>query len=319
MLPPRQQRFSLKRHGSDEGNEQLVLGLWTLAFAKTQTKAQRPSGHKPFPLISRILPAMSNRELPKDEALSSRVESVVRKFFERLGGTLDFALRRPLNPQPRTDLTTLIPQIERAIEDKLRSEGDKVFAPNLIELRYDYETYQQLTNKRIGFLERELRLSVYEYIHNRRYSTRGEVEIKIAYDMFTRRLTIKAEFPGEAESSLAAARTQFQAEAPAPAVPALLLLKNKQRELHANITSGARVSVGRTHDNAMVIEDSTVSSVHAAFTLAANGTLFLTDLGSSNGTFVNGVQIVMGDKTIVKAGDRLRFGEVELSLDYRAS
>jgi pSer/pThr/pTyr-binding forkhead associated (FHA) protein len=160
---------------------------------------------------------------------------------------------------------------------------------------------------------------VYEYIHNRRYSTRGEVEIKIAYDMFTRRLTIKAEFPGEAESSLAAARTQFQAEAPAPAVPALLLLKNKQRELHANITSGARVSVGRTHDNAMVIEDSTVSSVHAAFTLAANGTLFLTDLGSSNGTFVNGVQIVMGDKTIVKAGDRLRFGEVELSLDYRAS
>lgn len=266
---------------------------------------------------------MSNTELPKDEAITSRVESGVRKFFERLGGALDFALRRPLNPQPRTDVTALIPPLERAIDDKLRREGSKVIAPNLIELRYDYETFQQLTHKRIDFLERELRLSVYEYIHNRRYTTLGDVQVKIEYDMFTRKLTISANFSDETPKPIATHSAQPGAtvadNVPAQTAQASLRLKNKQRDLRSNITSGARVSLGRTHDNSLVIEDSTVSSVHAAFTLAANGTLYITDLGSSNGTFVNDVQIVMGDKTIVKAGDRLRFGEVELNLECSAN
>lgn len=254
---------------------------------------------------------MSNSNLPKDEAITNRVEGGVRKFFERIGGALDFALRRPLNPQPRTDITALIPPLERAIETKLRHEDNKVFAPNLIELRYDYETYQQLTNKRIEFLERELRLSVYEYIHNRRYATRGDVQVKLAYDMFTRKLTINADFPNEAPKPIA-----DQPETAAPAAQTEIALKCKRFALRAKAVSGARISLGRSHDNSLVIEDSTVSSVHAAFTLAVNGTLYITDLGSSNGTFVNGVQIGMGDKTIVRAGDQLRFGDVEVTLEY---
>ncbi len=257
---------------------------------------------------------MSNSNLPKDEAMTNRVEGGVRKFFERIGGALDFALRRPLNPQPRTDITALIPPLERAIEAKLRHEADKVIAPNLIELRYDYETYQNLTNKRLEFLERELRLSVYEYIHNRRYTTRGDVQVKLAYDMFTRKLTIKADFPDEAPKPIAE-----QIETAAPAAQADLALKSKRFELRTKAASGARISLGRSHDNVLVIEDSTVSSVHAAFTLAANGTLYITDLGSSNGTFVNGVQIGMGDKTIVRADDQLRFGDVEVTLEFRTN
>ena len=212
---------------------------------------------------------MSNSNLPKDEAIANRVEGGVRKFFERIGGALDFALRRPLNPQPRTDITALIPPLERAIEAKIRREDNKIFAPNLIELRYDYETYQQLTHKRIEFLERELRLSVYEYIHNRRYATRGDVRVKLAYDMFTRKLTINADFPDETPKPIA-----DQPETAAPAAQTELVLKCKRFALRAKAASGARISLGRSHDNVFVIEDSTVSGVHAAFTLAANGTLY---------------------------------------------
>lgn len=257
---------------------------------------------------------MSKSDLPKDEAMTNRVEGGVRKFFERLGGALDFALRRPLNPQPRTDITALIPPLERAIEDKLKHVDNKVIAPNLVELRYDYETYQQLTDKRIEFLERELRLSVYEYIHNRRYTTHGDVQVKITYDMFTRKLTIKAEFPDEAPQPLS---TQAAALPEVATAQAELTLKNKRVAPRTKVSSGARIGVGRSHDNALVIEDSTVSSVHAAFTLSATATLYITDLGSSNGTFVNGVQIAMGDKTIVRDGDQLRFGEVEVTLEIR--
>ena len=49
----------------------------------------------------------------------------------------------------------------------------------------------------------------------------------------------------------------------------------------------------------------------------AGSTLWLTDLGSSNGTFVNDVRLGEGDKTIVRDGDRLRFGDVELKLELQ--
>ena len=255
---------------------------------------------------------MSNPELPEDDAITDRVEGGVRKFFEKLGGAIDFTLRRPTSPQIKTDVTALIHPLENAIEAKLRHESSRIIAPNLIELRYDYETYQQLTGKRREFLERELRLSVYEYIHNRRYTTLGDVEVKLAYDMFTRKLSIKAHFPDE---SVAVNESEVAPSNAAPLKPASFAITLKAQAFEVRAQSDNRLTVGRTHDNALIIENSSVSSVHAAFTSSAQGTVYLSDLGSSNGTFVNGVQIVMGEKTIVKSGDRLKLGEIEITLE----
>ncbi len=259
---------------------------------------------------------MSNEENPPSEEIANRVEGGVRKLFERIGGALDFALRRPMNPQARTDLTALIPQIERIIDDKLRTEGGKIFAPNLIELRYDYETYSQMPAKRREYLERELRLSTYEYIHNRRYTTKADIKVNVAYDMFTRKLTLKASFPDEATIAATPAQNSqpaaMAATAPTETPTFAVNLQNPKFNLRAK--SNTRINVGRGHDNGLIIEDGTVSSVHAAFTVSANGAIFLADLGSRNGTFVNGVQIPMGDKAIVKSGDKVRFGDIELQL-----
>jgi hypothetical protein len=260
----------------------------------------------------------------KEADLPHRVEYFVRRFFERLGGALDFALRRPLNPQPRTDVTALVPQLERAIEEKLRHEGGRVVAPNLIELRYDYETYSRLTAKRREFLERELRATIYEYAHNRRYTTLGDIKVKVGFDVFTRKLTIIARFPDEAEAPPAA---QSQGKSPTSADKAAaaqaearrveVVLRGNRRESRARVVSGTPTGVGRSHDNAIVIEDPSVSNVHAAFSLHANGTLWLADLTSSNGTFVNGVQLGAGDKSVVRGGDRLQFGDVEVTLEVK--
>jgi hypothetical protein len=257
---------------------------------------------------------------------SNRVEYYLRRFFERVGGALDFALRRPLNPQARTDLTALLPQVEQAIETKLRREGQQLLAPNLIELRYDYETYSQLTQARIEYLQRELAASLYEYIVNHRYTTLGQVQIKIAFDVFTRRLTINATFPDEAAAPTAPAgqpgALSAAAKQAAPGKSCHLMLRAVDRQLFGDLRaqlvgSDARVGVGRSQDNALCLNDSTVSSFHAAFTLGANGALWLTDLGSSNGTFVNDVRLGEGDKSIVRDGDRLRFGDVEMKLAAR--
>jgi hypothetical protein len=251
--------------------------------------------------------------------LPGRFEAFVRRLFERIGGALDFALRRPLNPQPRTDLTALIPPIERAIEEKLRRTDARVIAPNLIELRYDYETYSQLTKPRVEYLRRELRATIYEYIHNRRYATLSDVQVTVTFDVFTRGLVIKARFPDEAVAQNEA-KDEQASESAASAVQA-----EKRCEVTLRPVTGSRfgdfritlsaaaapAGLGRSRSNRISIDDPTVSSIHAAITLNPSGSVVLTDLGSSNGTFVNGVPIVSGDKTIIRSGDRLRFGEVE--------
>jgi len=250
---------------------------------------------------------MSSSPADKTPPFVGRVEFFLRRLFERIGGAFDFALRRPMNPQPRTDLSALVPAIERAIEERLRREDGQVSAPNLIELRYDFETFSSLTPSRIKFLERELTATVFEYINNRRYRTQAPVSVRITFDVFTTRHSVKARFPDEVVE-------ENKTESVQPAAGLILRLKGSGLELRTELSGEGRAGVGRSRDNQMVIDDGTVSNFHAAFTVGSNGVLWLTDLGSSNGTYVNGVRLNSGEKVSVRSGDRLRVGNVELTL-----
>lgn len=59
----------------------------------------------------------------------------------------------------------------------------------------------------------------------------------------------------------------------------------------------------------VVLNVDTVSSFHAVFEQDGDtGNLFVTDLNSTNGTFVNGEQIGSGEKVRLSPGDSLAFG-----------
>ena len=86
---------------------------------------------------------------------------------------------------------------------------------------------------------------------------------------------------------------------------------------HCEIPDGrAQIDVGRAADCAIVLPSKSVSRVHARF--ERQGTeLVLQDLGSSNGTAVNGKRIQ--DPVTVHAGDRVRFGSLEFVLEEKAA
>lgn len=54
---------------------------------------------------------------------------------------------------------------------------------------------------------------------------------------------------------------------------------------------GRILTVGRREDNDVVIDDPSVSACHARFCVEEEGGLFVVDLDSSNGTWLNGRQI----------------------------
>ena len=71
----------------------------------------------------------------------------------------------------------------------------------------------------------------------------------------------------------------------------------------------ASLALGRGPDNGLVLPDETVSLRHARLTNEGDK-VFIEDLGSSNGTFVEGVRI--SARTLVQPGFLLRFGNTKV-------
>jgi pSer/pThr/pTyr-binding forkhead associated (FHA) protein len=75
------------------------------------------------------------------------------------------------------------------------------------------------------------------------------------------------------------------------------------------------VTIGRGPDNAIVINDPSVSARHAQLQLAGE-TYRLKDLGSTNGTQVNGKPVT---ETLLSFDDRVRFGAAEARFESDAT
>jgi FHA domain/Cysteine-rich secretory protein family len=72
------------------------------------------------------------------------------------------------------------------------------------------------------------------------------------------------------------------------------------------------IAIGSHPKNDVVLDDSTVSRRHASIT--RKGTEFeLADLGSTNGTFINGKQV--RNAVTLKSGDEIKFGSVRMAFD----
>ncbi len=74
---------------------------------------------------------------------------------------------------------------------------------------------------------------------------------------------------------------------------------------------GPMASIGRTTDNAVVIDSPAVSSHHACV-FREGGLLIVEDLQSTNGTFVNGRRV---SRHVLRNGDVIQIGGHELALD----
>nr|WP_283759111.1 adenylate/guanylate cyclase domain-containing protein [Roseofilum casamattae] len=68
-------------------------------------------------------------------------------------------------------------------------------------------------------------------------------------------------------------------------------------------------TIGRTQDNTMVLSDPWISRNHAMLQYTEVGIIYLIDLGSRNGTFVNGRRVNV--PIALQHGDRLMFGQTE--------
>ena len=74
-----------------------------------------------------------------------------------------------------------------------------------------------------------------------------------------------------------------------------------------------KTTVGRAAGNTLVISDASLSAAHCEI-LVNGAEVIVRDLGSRNGTFVNGAKLV-NQQSQLKAGQTVRFGSVEARLE----
>lgn len=82
-----------------------------------------------------------------------------------------------------------------------------------------------------------------------------------------------------------------------------------------SLTVDDSLSVGRGSDNDVVLGSKEVSRNHAVLSVA-NAELYVKDLDSSNGTFINDERIESNKSTLVKAEDRLGFASFEFQVTF---
>ena len=68
-------------------------------------------------------------------------------------------------------------------------------------------------------------------------------------------------------------------------------------------------SVGRIEDSDIVLDDISVSRLHAVFQRTASGRITVRDLNSLNGTYVNGTRV---EESVLRSGDEIQIGKYKI-------
>ena len=260
----------------------------------------------------------------REEALPERI---LRRVLEGMGSVVDRRLGRTV--EPRSGLTTskLIERMKRLIDERARDEGNKGrIAPQHLTLKVEWGTHSEAPPEILDDLKNEVLAAAIDHINDHRYRTLAPVEVAVEVDIFTTGISVDPTF-GEFEEDLRrhdeeirAAKLGVPIPGAAPPMPdieviARVTTPSGTREMPLIFKPGGkRLNVGRAADNDLSVNDNSVSKIHAALLMTAEGTLLVADTGSTNGTYLNGRRIAYGESRLIEDGDVVGFGDVEVRL-----
>jgi FHA domain-containing protein len=260
----------------------------------------------------------------REEALPERL---LRRVLEGMGSVVDRRLGRTV--EPRSGLTTsqLIERMKRRIDERVRDEGKKGrIAPHHLVLKVEWGTHSEAPPEILDDLKNECLAAAIDHINDHRYRTLAPVDVEAEVDIFTTGISVDPTF-GEFEEDLRrqdeearAAKLGVPIPGAAPPMPdieviARITLPQGTREIPLIFKPGGkRLNVGRASDNELTLNDASVSKIHGALLMTAEGTLLVADTGSTNGTYLNGRRIAYGESRVIEDGDVVGFGDVEVRL-----
>ena len=246
--------------------------------------------------------------------------------FQRLERLLQRTVERPFTRLAGSRLQPV--EIARALGHELvanrRVGVGRIYAPNWFRAQLSEQDFRQCEPFLLQ-LEREIGQDLIRQAQRRNYEFVGAVTVELLADAGLRQgdilasAEIRASEPAQhagtpmepplARTSVFPVVVPPQDQEPVGAAVGLVVRDEHGVEQRLQMV-GRELRFGRGLDNDVVLDSLSVSREHARL-LQADG-LYIEDLGSRNGTFVNGQRV---QRARVRPGDRVRLGATELRVE----
>jgi len=249
------------------------------------------------------------------------IERFFERLFERPSARLFRARLQPVQLQRR---------IERAMEGERLTTSDRTLVPNryVVHLHpLDLAEFGDMS----GSLASELADGALAFARAHRYTVVDRPRVDLVADAAVDRTDIRVDarfaeaVPGRAGHGPVALVHDEQAPQddadstatrvfaiPKPVAPrAVLHVTDPDGRTRDVVVEAGGLTIGRATDNDLVALDGRVSRHHGRI-VGRRGTLVYSDLGSTNGSRVNGVPV---DEVVLGVGDRLEVGDTALVVE----
>lgn len=264
----------------------------------------------------------------RDEAL---VERLLRRVFDRMGAAVDRKLgRTEVGSQDGFTTSRLIDRMQRLIDERVREDSRRGrIAPHLLKLKIEWGTHSEAPADAIKELENEVLAAAIDHINDSRLRTLAPVEVETIVDIFTSGIAVDPTYGAFEEELKREDEERQHATGGDKSIPQTVpgpLAAPKETRIVARVTlsgetaetplackpGGRRLTVGRATDSDLFLNHASVSKIHAALQMNREGTLQVSDTGSTNGTFINGRRLAYGEARQIEVGDVVGFGDAEV-------
>jgi pSer/pThr/pTyr-binding forkhead associated (FHA) protein len=256
------------------------------------------------------------------------IEWLLRGVLTKIGDTFDRLTGRRYQPSSSLATSELSEKLKTLLDLEVK---DGKFVPHNIKLKMQWDKFSTDSDEALKKLENELKIAVIDHINDNRYHTYAPIKLQVKPDYFTEGVKLLASFDkfDEEEREVAVSVTVPQITVGDYTIPPELIAEDKIETYLANFTVNGKAkqieltfkekqrrAVGRGAENDIAVDDASVSKMHAAFVLNSDKKLMVADTGSTNGTFINNSRIAYGKAFVVNDGDIVKFGNIEVSLEY---
>ena len=253
----------------------------------------------------------------------------VQGALAKIGDLVDRLLGRGWKPSSSLATSELIERLKMLLDSEAKETATKArFVPHNITLKMQWDKFSTDSDSALRTLENELLTAAVDHINDRRYYTYAPLSIEVKPDYFTEGVKLYAGFEKfdehgrEAEMNVTIPAMRLdQALLPDVSEPTTFIvtakftLDGQPQTKRLEMTEGKRISVGRTRENTLTIDDPSVSKIHASLALSARHYIVVADTGSTNGTFVNDVRIAYGKAVELEPSDKLKLGSVDVEFE----
>ncbi len=272
---------------------------------------------------------MSETEISTGKKTST--DWLFRGVLTKLGDTVDRFTGRRWTPSSSLATSELIERIKKLLDAEARTiPGKGKVVPHLIKLKIQWDKFSTDSETLIGSLQNELLTATIDHINDQLYYTYAPVELEVKVDYFVNGVKLLAGFDKFDEEDR---EVEMNVTVPAmnlsvlvgdldltPATVDIYTAKFKmgEQEIERKLEFpvDGRVSVGRTGENGLQINDPSLSKIHATLAITPDGKLSVADTGSTNGTFINSERIAYGKANLLEKDDVVKFGLVDVTFEH---